>query len=85
MQTTFNRTQIQVAEDIVEIIYTVLTDPRLGRDLMGAWWFTLYYSKMRDSSWPLIPGFLTLNSIQRSPCYIWESSSAHGWGWHRFL
>lgn len=45
MQTTFNRTQIQIAEDIIEIIYTVLTDPRLGRDLMGAWWFTLYYSK----------------------------------------
>lgn len=45
MHMTFSRTQIQVAEDIIEIIYTVLTDPRLGGDLIGAWWFTLYYSK----------------------------------------
>lgn len=45
MQMTFNRTQIQIAEDIIEIIYVVLTDPGLGRDLIGAWWFTLYYSK----------------------------------------
>lgn len=45
MHMTFSRTQIQVAEDIIEIIYTVLTDSRLGGDLIGAWWFTLYYSK----------------------------------------
>lgn len=45
MHMTFNRTQIQIAEDIIEIIHTVLTDPGLGRDLIGAWWFTLYYSK----------------------------------------
>lgn len=45
MQLTFNRTQIQTAEDIIEIIYAVLTDPGLGRDLIGAWWFTLYYSE----------------------------------------
>lgn len=45
MHMTFNRTQIQIAEDIIEIIYTVLTEPGLGRDLIGAWWFTLYYSK----------------------------------------
>lgn len=45
MQMTFNRTQTQIAEDIIEIIHAVLTDPGLGRDLIGAWWFTLYYSK----------------------------------------
>lgn len=45
MQMTFSRTQIQIAEDIIEIIYAVLTGPGLGRDLIGAWWFTLYYSK----------------------------------------
>lgn len=45
MHMTFSRTQIQIAEDIVEIIYAVLTNPGLGRDLIGAWWFTLYYSK----------------------------------------
>lgn len=45
MYMTFNRTQIQIAEDIIEIIHAVLTDPGLGRDLIGAWWFTLYYSK----------------------------------------
>lgn len=42
---TFIRTQVQIAEDIIEIIHAVLTNPRLGRDLIGAWWFTLYYSK----------------------------------------
>lgn len=45
MQMTFNRAQIQTAEDIIEIIHAVLTNPGLGRDLIGAWWFTLYYSK----------------------------------------
>lgn len=48
MHMTFNRNQIQIAEDIIEIIHTVLTDPGLGRDLIGAWWFTLYYSKGSD-------------------------------------
>ena len=45
MQMSFNRTGIQAAEDIIEIIYTVLTDPGLGKNLIGAWWFTLYYGE----------------------------------------
>ncbi|KAL2678585.1 hypothetical protein Neosp_009334 [[Neocosmospora] mangrovei] len=43
MQSNFDRTFVQVAESIIEIIYTVLTRPDLGRHLIGAWWFTLYY------------------------------------------
>ncbi|EEU34766.1 uncharacterized protein NECHADRAFT_44681, partial [Fusarium vanettenii 77-13-4] len=44
MQSSFDRTFVQVAENIIEIIYTVLTRPDLGRHLIGAWWFTLYYA-----------------------------------------
>lgn len=44
MQTNFNRTCVRAAEDIIEIIHTILTKPGLGRHLFGAWWFTLYYS-----------------------------------------
>jgi hypothetical protein len=35
---------IKSAEDIVIIIHFVLTQPSLGKRLVGAWWFTLYYS-----------------------------------------
>ncbi|RSL38136.1 hypothetical protein CEP53_015143 [Fusarium sp. AF-6] len=44
MQSNFDRTFVQVAENIIEIIHTVLTRPDLGRHLIGAWWFTLYYA-----------------------------------------
>ncbi|KAH7169928.1 c6 zinc finger domain-containing protein [Dactylonectria macrodidyma] len=44
MQANFNRTCVRAAEDIIEIIHTVLTKPGLGRHLIGAWWFTLYYT-----------------------------------------
>ncbi|KAH8738453.1 fungal-specific transcription factor domain-containing protein [Ilyonectria robusta] len=44
MQTNFNRTCVRAAEDIIEIIHTILTKPGLGRHLFGAWWFTLYYT-----------------------------------------
>ncbi|KAJ3460853.1 hypothetical protein MRS44_011720 [Fusarium solani] len=44
MQSNFDRTFVQVAENIIEIIYTVLTRPDLGRHLIGAWWFSLYYA-----------------------------------------
>lgn len=45
MQMNFKRTCVRVAEEIIEIIYRILTTPSLGRHLLGAWWFTLYYSK----------------------------------------
>ncbi|KAJ4169167.1 hypothetical protein NW754_011101 [Fusarium falciforme] len=44
MQSNFDRAFVHVAENIIEIIYTVLTRPDLGRHLIGAWWFTLYYA-----------------------------------------
>ncbi|RTE73557.1 hypothetical protein BHE90_012026 [Fusarium euwallaceae] len=44
MQSNFDRTFVQVAENIIEIIHIVLTRPDLGRHLIGAWWFTLYYA-----------------------------------------
>ncbi|CAG9939071.1 unnamed protein product [Clonostachys rosea f. rosea IK726] len=44
VQANFNFMCVQVAEDIINIIHAVLTKPGLGRHLMGAWWFTLYYT-----------------------------------------
>lgn len=45
MQVNFNAACVRVAEDIVDLIHAVLTRPGLGRRLIGAWWFTLYYCK----------------------------------------
>jgi hypothetical protein len=45
MQAAFNRTCVRMAEEVVEITYAVLTTPSMGRYLIGAWWFTMYYSK----------------------------------------
>lgn len=50
MQVTFNRTCVRMAEEIIDIIHAVLTRPSMGRHLIGAWWFTLYYSKLRQRS-----------------------------------
>lgn len=52
VQANFNFMCVQVAEDIINIIHAVLTKPGLGRHLMGAWWFTLYYSKGSPPSSP---------------------------------
>ncbi|CAK7208056.1 hypothetical protein SEUCBS139899_010890, partial [Sporothrix eucalyptigena] len=43
MQDSFNKICVRRAEDIINIIHQVLVRPGLGRDLIGAWWFTLYY------------------------------------------
>lgn len=45
LQTNFNRACVQAAEDSIAILYAVLTKPGLGSQLIGAWWFTLYYGK----------------------------------------
>ncbi len=45
MQVNFNRTCVRVAEETIDIIHSVLTGPSIGRHLIGAWWFTLYYGK----------------------------------------
>ncbi len=44
MQAAFNRACVRMAEEVVEINYVTLTTPSMGRHLIGAWWFTLYYS-----------------------------------------
>ncbi|KAF5579854.1 hypothetical protein FPCIR_10919 [Fusarium pseudocircinatum] len=44
MHANFDRVFVQVAENIIDIIYTILTRPDHGRHLIGAWWFTLYYA-----------------------------------------
>ena len=48
MQRNFNCTCVQVAEDIIDIVHAVLTKQKLGRQLIGAWWFTLYYSEFNQ-------------------------------------
>ncbi|KAG8352663.1 hypothetical protein FVEN_g9299 [Fusarium venenatum] len=44
MQASFDRAFIQVAKNILDIIHTALMRPDHGRHLIGAWWFTLYYT-----------------------------------------
>ncbi|KAJ4127471.1 hypothetical protein NW765_015950 [Fusarium oxysporum] len=44
MHANFDRVFVQVAENVIDIIYTILTRPDHGRHLIGAWWFTLYYA-----------------------------------------
>jgi hypothetical protein len=43
MQVNFNRTCVRVAEEIVDMLHSALTRPSLGRGVIGAWWFTMYY------------------------------------------
>ena len=31
------------AEETIDIVHGILTDPSLGSSILGAWWFTLYY------------------------------------------
>lgn len=58
MQTSFNKVCVLRAEDIIDIIHKVLVRPDPGRDLIGAWWFTLYYSMYEEngSLGPLVGG-----------------------------
>ncbi|XEV02970.1 hypothetical protein FSHL1_008257 [Fusarium sambucinum] len=44
MQASFDKAFIQVAQNILDIIHTTLMRPDHGRHLIGAWWFTLYYT-----------------------------------------
>ncbi|KAF4990011.1 hypothetical protein FDECE_14526 [Fusarium decemcellulare] len=44
VQANFGKTFVQTAENVIDIIHTVLTRPNLGRRFIGAWWFTLYYA-----------------------------------------
>ncbi|KAF4335206.1 hypothetical protein FBEOM_10950 [Fusarium beomiforme] len=43
MQANFDRVFIQVAENTIDIIHTILKRPDHGRHLIGAWWYTLYF------------------------------------------
>lgn len=38
---------MQSAEEIILLIHRVLTNRRLGKSLLGSWWFTIYYSETR--------------------------------------
>ena len=57
MQVTFNRTCVGVAEEIIEIVHGILTRPAMGRRLIGAWWFTMYYSECPDADAPFTNPF----------------------------
>lgn len=46
MERNYNLVCIRSAEDIITIVHSVLTSQYLGRHLVGAWWFTLYYSTL---------------------------------------
>ena len=34
---------LSAAEETINIVHTILTDPSLGAHALGAWWFTLFY------------------------------------------
>ena len=42
----FSRHCMEAAEDLITIIHHVLIRPTIGKRLVGAWWFTLYYSQI---------------------------------------
>lgn len=44
MEQNFNLSCIRSAEHIISIVHSILTSQHLGKHLVGAWWFTLYYS-----------------------------------------
>lgn len=43
MQANFDRTFVQVAQNMLDTIHVVMMRQDHGRHLIGAWWFTLYY------------------------------------------
>lgn len=43
MQANFDKTFVQVAQNMLDIIHVVMMRQDHGRHLIGAWWFTLYY------------------------------------------
>lgn len=59
VQRSFNCTCVQMAEDVINIVHAVLTKQKLGRQLIGAWWFTLYYSKFKSLGLTLLPRLST--------------------------
>ncbi|KAJ2897241.1 hypothetical protein MKZ38_004843 [Zalerion maritima] len=44
MLANYSQACIESAKSIVAIIHAVLTEPRLGKNFLGAWWYTLYYT-----------------------------------------
>lgn len=43
VHTAFERACVRAAEEIIDIVHLVLHRPGLGRNLLGAWWFNVYY------------------------------------------
>ena len=46
MQANCIQTCIRSAETIISILHTVITADGGSKDLLGAWWFSLYYCKL---------------------------------------
>ena len=58
LTSTSIRTCVGVAEDIITIVSSII-DAGRGHELLGAWWFTLYYSKPDpDSGLMVLPNIL---------------------------
>jgi hypothetical protein len=45
IQTTCNQACVRSAKDLIALVHVILTTNGLGRRFLGAWWFTLYFSK----------------------------------------
>lgn len=43
MRKNFNAAVVRSAAESVSMAYCILTSPALGKRLLGAWWFTLFY------------------------------------------
>jgi histone H3/H4 len=44
----------QCAEEIISIIHAILAIKEQGRSLLGAWWFTIYYSMLKTTIHPFL-------------------------------
>lgn len=42
--TYFTQSTFHAALELISLIHTTTTSPTLGRHMLGAWWFTLYYA-----------------------------------------
>ena len=54
------------AEETIDIVHGILTDPSLGASVLGAWWFTLYYL-FNASLVVFANSLIQLNTLQHTP------------------
>lgn len=67
---------IQSASDLISIVHTVTHSPEPKKGLLGAWWFTLYYSEYSISG--TTPAFLSVadsidHQLSTLPSLLWPS------------